>query len=153
LSDVGLPELYTFRQCLLISAAAGVSTKFLMPYIFFIPLSYVQLEFWNRSVAFFEHFFSGTVQNLSDWWTGAFFYLLQNIYLPSNWIYRINLRPSQLNCWTKQKKTLIVCVKKCMCPVQEKFRKQILRKSTCPAGVYKKKSMCPVCQCTGPIIW
>jgi hypothetical protein len=43
-----------------------------------------------------------------------FFYLIQNIYLPSNWIYRINLRPSQLNCWTKQKKkqTLIVCVKK-----------------------------------------
>jgi hypothetical protein len=37
LSDVGLPELYTFRQCLLISAAAGVSTKFLMPYIFLIP--------------------------------------------------------------------------------------------------------------------
>ena len=34
----------------------------------------------------------GTVQYLSDCWAGACFILLQNIYLSSNWIDRINLK-------------------------------------------------------------
>jgi hypothetical protein len=42
-----------------------------------------------------------------------------------------------------------MCVKKCLCPVPEELKK----KSTCPVGVYKKKSMCQVYQYNGPVIW
>jgi hypothetical protein len=36
-----------------------------------------------------------------------------------------------------KKTTLIVCVKKCMCPVHEKFRKKILENLLAHAGVCK----------------
>jgi len=44
MSYVGLPELCTFRQCIII-LAADVFTKFSVHYIFFNPLSHVQPEF------------------------------------------------------------------------------------------------------------
>jgi hypothetical protein len=68
-------------------------------WFFLNPLSYVQLEFCTLKQVcciFVHFFFQGLFNIYQNDGPVHFFYLLQNIYLPSNWIYRINIRPSQL---------------------------------------------------------
>ena len=89
-----------------------------IPNNFFNLLSYLYSE--TGLLHFLFTFFQGLFNIYQIDGPVHFFSLLQNIYLPSNWIDRINLRPSQL---LNKKKNLIVCVKKCMRPVHEEFRK------------------------------